>query len=353
MKISSSSIQLSSHHSLIEKQEVEESIRMWVGDRRPDFEGRETSNSSGRSIPEDVVALSSKSRTSELIKELIPDDEDDYAPTPELRVLKMIIERIFGKKIRLSSSKAVQDAAKDLKDTKPERSNEAQPEQQQGFGIEYDRSESYYESEKTAFSAKGVINTTDGKTISFNLNLKLSREFMSEQNINFRAGDAKLKDPLVINFDGASTQLTSTKFDFDIDSDGKEDRISFVGPNSGFLAIDRNNDNKINDGGELFGPETGKGFAELAKYDSDNNNWIDENDPIYNKLLIWSKDGQGNDELVSLRQKGVGAIYLGYQTTLFELNNRRNEMQGLIRSSGIYVREGGTVGTIQQVDLSA
>jgi hypothetical protein len=31
----------------------------------------------------------------------------------------------------------------------------------------------------------------------------------------------------------------------------------------------------------LFGPQTGNGFAELAEYDEDKNNWIDENDSIY------------------------------------------------------------------------
>ena len=44
------------------------------------------------------------------------------------------------------------------------------------------------------------------------------------------------KDPLVINFGGTAAQLTDQKFAFDIDSDGAEDSISFVGGASGFLA---------------------------------------------------------------------------------------------------------------------
>ena len=62
-------------------------------------------------------------------------------------------------------------------------------------------------------------------------------------------------------------------------SDGRKDNISFVQPGSGFLAVDKNNDGKINNGKELFGPNTGNGFDELAKYDSDGNQWIDESDP--------------------------------------------------------------------------
>ena len=40
MKIESSNILLSNQHSSIDKHTVKESLRMWVGDQRPDFEGR-------------------------------------------------------------------------------------------------------------------------------------------------------------------------------------------------------------------------------------------------------------------------------------------------------------------------
>jgi hypothetical protein len=161
-----------------------------------------------------------------------------------------------------------------------------------------------------------------------------------------------MQDPLVINFGGNSTELTNRRFSFDIDSDGKADRIPFVKPNSGFLAIDRNNDGKINNGRELFGPKTGKAFAELSTHDADHNGWIDENDPIYSNLRVWSKDAKGNDNLVGLKQRGVGAIYLGRQSTKFKLNDSQNRTWGKLRASGIYVSERGEVGTIQQVDLS-
>ena len=43
---------------------------------------------------------------------------------------------------------------------------------------------------------------------------------------------------------------------------------------------------------------TGDGFKDLAMYDEDGNGWIDENDEIFSKLLIWSKDENGNDEFL-------------------------------------------------------
>ncbi len=121
---------------------------------------------------------------------------------------------------------------------------------------------------------------------------------------------------------------------------------------SGFLALDKNGDGKINDGSELFGATSGNGFADLAQYDSDGNGWIDEADEIFDKLLIWSKDENGNDQLVGLGKAGVGAIYLGAQDTQFSMNSQQNQMNALIRQTGMFMYENGGVGTIQQIDFA-
>lgn len=74
--------------------------------------------------------------------------------------------------------------------------------------------------------------------------------------------------------------------------------------------MDINGDGKINDGNELFGPKSGNGFSDLAAFDEDGNGWIDENDFVYDKLRIWTKDKYGNDSLLAIGKKGIGAIYL-------------------------------------------
>ena len=35
-------------------------------------------------------------------------------------------------------------------------------------------------------------------------------------------------------------------------------------------------------------------FKDLAEYDEDHNGWIDENDSIFSKLKVWTKDENGN-----------------------------------------------------------
>ncbi|MCK5130265.1 MAG: hypothetical protein KAQ68_10450, partial [Clostridiales bacterium] len=219
-----------------------------------------------------------------------------------------------------------------------------------GWSFEYRSEESYFESEKMSFDATGIIRTQDGQEIKVSIQLNMSRQFMSHTNIQVLAGDA-LIDPIVINFDGAAPSLTDTKFVFDLDTDGVDDEISFVNAGSGLLAIDLNEDGIINNGTELFGPNTADGFGELSAYDLDNNNWIDENDAIYDRLQIWTKDANGNDQLFALGQKGVGAIYLGNIDTSFDMKDNNNTMHGQMKSSSIYLANSGNVGIVHQIDL--
>ena len=64
------------------------------------------------------------------------------------------------------------------------------------------------------------------------------------------------------------------------------------------------------------------------------------------------KDDAGNDKLVALGEKGIGAVYLGNVSTEYGLKNKVNETNGQLRSTGVFLRENGTAGTIQHVDLA-
>ena len=155
----------------------------------------------------------------------------------------------------------------------------------------------------------------------------------------------------MINFDGAASQLTQNTFSFDIDADGSNDQLAFVAPGSGFLALDANNDGAINDGRELFGALSGDGFTDLAAFDGDGNGWIDANDTVFSRLRIWTKNTAGEDQLLLLGDEGIGALYLGRISTSFALKDSSNELQGQVRATGIFLREEGGAGTMQQLDL--
>jgi len=283
---------------------------------------------------------------------LLPADSVEMSPTDDARLQLLIamVEFMTGKKFEfanLDNLKQPPETTAEAPQNPVENTTPATAE----YGFAYSYSETYRESEATQFTAQGSILTADGQQIEIEIELNMSREFISRQNIDIRAGAARVKDPLVINFSGTAAQLTNNKFSFDIDVDGTEEQISFVAPGSGFLALDKNQDNSINNGSELFGALTGNGFAELAQYDEDDNNFIDENDSIYNQLRIWTQDNEGNRQLIALGQTNVGAIYLGYTRTPFEINDANNELLGAVKSSSIYLGEDGSVGTVQQLDL--
>lgn len=207
------------------------------------------------------------------------------------------------------------------------------------------------ESESTTFASTGLVTTADGRKIDFNVEVSMSRAFMSKFDF-LETQDYIKTDPLMINLDTNIASVSDQKFFFDLDADGKEEEISFAGKGSGFLALDKNGDGKINDGSELFGTKSGDGFKDLSAYDEDGNGWIDEHDSIFSQLKIWTKDEEGNDHLIDLKKADVGAIYLGNADTQFSLKNDANELNAEIKKTGIYLKEStGSVGTLNHVDL--
>lgn len=210
----------------------------------------------------------------------------------------------------------------------------------------------FTEKEVTSFSTTGMVQTADGRNISFNLNLEMSREFTQAMGGIEYTRKTFCVDPLVINLEGNPASFSDQTFLFDLDSDGKAEELAQLSPSSGFLALDKNGDGVINDGSELFGTKSGDGFKDLAAYDEDGNGWIDENDSVFKDLKIWTKDENGKDRLVGIGVAGVGAIYLGKAATEFSLNKlETNETQGIVRSTGIFLKESGEAGTIQHVDM--
>lgn len=209
----------------------------------------------------------------------------------------------------------------------------------------------YSEMESTSFKTQGLAVTEDGRSISFGVEVSMSRGFTEEFNL-LTAEEFVCTDPLIINVESDITSLSDMKFRFDIDSDGKEEEISMTGKGSGFLALDKNGDGKINDGNELFGTKSGNGFKDLAAYDEDGNGWIDENDSVYSKLRVWFVNPDGTERLINLKEADVGAIYLGSEETEFSLKNDDNKTNGIIRRTGVYLKESGGAGTISHVDMA-
>ena len=220
-----------------------------------------------------------------------------------------------------------------------------------GWSLEYDYSRYERESESSSFNASGIVTTADGKEIAFRLDLTMRREHESYLDLHVRMGDAAVSDPLVIDLDGAGARLSGVRFEFDLDGNGDPENVPMLERGNGFLVLDLGGDGVIGSGLEMFGPASGDGFAELAGYDADGNRWIDEADPVFKDLRVWIKT-QGEDSLLSLCDLGIGAIFLGRTGTPFALRDSEEGTLGEVRTTGLYLREDGTAGAVQQLDLS-
>ncbi len=276
----------------------------------------------------------------------------------KIKLIEDFLRRLTGNKvdlhvpIKIKVQRVVADETQTIDSTsQAEQSSQVQADGSVGWGLEIDGTQTTSETASFSFSSNGVVKTADGQEISFDLSVQASRQFMESTSFRLRAGDAVVKDPLIISLNGKLPELAIDKISFDLDSDGTTDQISRLIEGNGYLALDYNNDKKVNSGFELFGTKSGSGFADLRLFDEDGNQWIDEKDPVFDKLRIWEQKADGTSTLMALGEKGIGALYLGHMTSVFDIKTNTNDLQGRVQSSGIFLWESGQAGSMHQLDL--
>ncbi|MCL2690568.1 MAG: hypothetical protein FWE57_12085 [Chitinispirillia bacterium] len=225
----------------------------------------------------------------------------------------------------------------------------------QQMNLSFQRTETYYEYQEMSFQAAGIIKTADGRQIHLDMNVFMSHEFYTSNStsIDIALQLGRLADPLVVSFDGLLPSFTQDRYEFDLLIGDDLQNIFMPVNGSGFLAFDKHGDGVINCGSQLFGAHTGCGFTELAAHDSDGNGWIDEGDAIFEHLRIMFVDkDSGEFMLLTLKEAGIGAIFLGHVNSNYEINSAQHETQGIIRKSGFFLYENGNSGHIHHIDLT-
>jgi hypothetical protein len=203
------------------------------------------------------------------------------------------------------------------------------------------------ETESTQVAFQGQFDTADGSHISLDLEYSLERSY-SATNVSANIINRNAKDPLVLNFNGLGAALDPKQTAFDLNGDGQNEAIATLASGSAYLALDRNNNGRIDNGTELFGPTSDNGYAELAKLDSDGNGFIDSADPSFSKLLLF-RPGEATQTLASA---DVGAIFLGSEASPARLTDRNNQSLGQLRATGFYLTNQGGAGLVQELDLT-
>jgi hypothetical protein len=137
--------------------------------------------------------------------------------------------------------------------------------------------------------------------------------------------------PIILHRDAGPYRLTGIRdaVRFDIVGNGHPLRMGWTeeGSSDAFLWIDRNGDGTVTDGRELFGNTTflrngsraANGFDALSEYDDNGDGIIDENDGVWQRLMLWTDRNHDAitqpEEIESIAGSDVEALSLTYHAS--------------------------------------
>jgi hypothetical protein len=187
----------------------------------------------------------------------------------------------------------------------------------------------------------------------FNLNIWELVADLFGQSRNWRPAPI---DPLALDLDGDGLETVGidgyNTIRFDHDGDGVKTGTGWVKSDDAFLALDKNGNDAIDSGRELFGVDTvlangqtaESGCAALTDLDSYGDGQIDAQDAQFEQLRVWrdlDQDGVSDEgELMSLADAGIASIGLDNTATYENLPGGN-----VLSAQGSYTRADGTSGT--------
>ncbi len=152
----------------------------------------------------------------------------------------------------------------------------------------------------------------------------------------FKVVPCNVSDPLILDLDRDGIELNPVHrgVNFDLWSSGDTHAVAWTQGDDGFLALDRNGNQVIDNGSELFGNINGgfaDGFDQLKELDSaamggNEDGRIDAEDAAFNQLRIWKDsnvDGVSTiDEVLSLDTYQITGMNLtAVETEMMEAGN--------------------------------
>ena len=224
-----------------------------------------------------------------------------------IQIIKSMVKKITGQDLQLFSPQALQDIAEQVSVQEPTQA----PEQSsnEDSGLVYQQSLAYFESQTTTFSAQGIINTKDGQQVNFSVSLSMSHMFYAGIDLAQTQSDQSGEDSINVNFAGNAAELTTTHFQFSVDTKGSQDQVETIPSISDTAAQESNQAEAVDSA------------TENRMDASANNNTVINNrltaavKSIYRQLKIWQHHTDGSTQLLALGEKSVGALYLGHLTS--------------------------------------
>lgn len=198
-----------------------------------------------------------------------------------------------------------------------------------------------------------VMSEDDQDTID-----EVIKEIHGESDDYDKAGKAQPpRDPLIIDLGETGIELRSLEHgvNFDLDNNGFAEKTTWIGTEDGFLALDRNGNGSIDNGGELFGDQvilkdgskSESGFEALAELDDNGDGIIDNKDSAFANLRVWidaNHNGKSDsNELKTLNETGIISISLEHS----EVSIVDEETGARIaESASVTINKNGAVSTV-------
>ena len=134
--------------------------------------------------------------------------------------------------------------------------------------------------------------------------------------------------PMAIDLDGEGIEtidINKSQIYFDVDNDGFREQTGWISKNEAILAIDKNENGKIDNQSEMFGSTDSTGFEDLKAIDSNGDGIINSQDADFNKIRLWqdlNENGVTEEgELKTLTEAGIQSIYTNAYTVNGTDNN--------------------------------
>lgn len=198
-----------------------------------------------------------------------------------------------------------------------------------------------------------VMSEDDQDTID-----EVIKEIHGESDDYDKAGKAQPpRDPLIIDLGETGIELRSLEHgvNFDLDNNGFAEKTAWICTEDGFLALDRNGNGSIDNGGELFGDQvilkdgskSESGFEALAELDDNGDGIIDNKDSAFANLRVWidaNHNGKSDsNELKTLNETGIISISLEHS----EVSIVDEETGARIaESASVTINKNGAVSTV-------
>lgn len=128
-------------------------------------------------------------------------------------LLKGFLEKLFGTKIGDLDVEQLQFTDTSVNADSAQAQGQASSDST-GSKLALSYSASHVESNQTSLSFEGVVRTKDGQEFDVSVSMSVSKEFVSQTDINYQQSTTPASSPISIDFDGLASELSSMKFAF-------------------------------------------------------------------------------------------------------------------------------------------